>query len=259
MDQLLVRRGLAESRHKARAMIMAGQVSAGGLTIDKPGRSVPVDAEINVAPAGPPFVSRGGLKLDAALEAFSIDVAGKVILDVGASTGGFTDCLLQRGAARVLAVDVGYGQLDWKLRQDPRVRVLEKTNIRDLTPEALGEYAQGAVIDVSFISLRLVVPQVIRLLRPDRPFVAALVKPQFEVGRGQVGKGGVVRDPVLHRTVLEGLSAFFEEHGWWVRREIPSPILGPKGNREFLVHLEPGPPSDPSGDWDQDRPPARRP
>ncbi len=235
----MARRGLAESRQRARAMIMAGLVSVDGTAVEKPGHAVPLDAEIVLRPSGPPFVSRGGLKLAAALDAFPVHVRGKVILDVGASTGGFTDCLLQRGAARVLAVDVGYGQLDWKLRQDPRVRALEKTNIRHLTPDILGEYAHGAVIDVSFISLRLVFPAVIRLLRPEAPFVAALVKPQFEVGRGQVGKGGVVRDPALHRTVLEGLSAFFEDLGWRVLEQIPSPFLGPKGNREFLVHVEP--------------------
>jgi len=237
LDRLLVQKHLVESRQKAQALIMAGVVVVDGVRVDKPGREVPVSAVVTLRESSPPFVSRGGLKLAEALRRFSVSVENRVILDVGASTGGFTDCLLQHGAARVIAVDVGYGQLHWTLRNDPRVRILEKTNIRHLTPEALGETAQGAVIDVSFISLRLVIPAVSRLLTPDACIVA-LVKPQFEVGRGQVGKGGVVRDPALHRAVLRDLTVCFAENAWELVEQAPSPILGPKGNREFLVHLE---------------------
>jgi len=217
---------------------MAGAVEVDGVRADKPGRSVAESAHITVREPLP-YVSRGGLKLAHALAEFSVDVRGKTILDVGASTGGFTDCLLQNGAQRVLSVDVGYGQLHWSLQRDPRVRVLDRTNIRFLTPEALGETAHGAVIDASFISLRLIIPAVGRLLEPSA-FVIALVKPQFEVGRDRIGKGGVVRDPHEHDAVLRGLSAFFPEQGWRHVRTVTSPILGPKGNREFLVHLERG-------------------
>jgi len=243
LDHLLVQRGLAESRQKAQAVIMSGVVDVNGLLVDKPGHTFSPSAEITLRAEPAPYVSRGGLKLAEAFRCFPMDVKGRVILDVGASTGGFTDCLLQNGAARVIAVDVGYGQLHWTLRNDPRVRVLEKTNIRHLTPEVLGETPAGATIDVSFISLKIVVPAVIRLLEPNG-FVVALVKPQFEVGRGRVGKGGVVRDPELHREVLETLSAFFDGVGWGVMDRVESPIPGPKGNREFLVYLKrlnPGP------------------
>lgn len=230
-------RGLAESREKAKAMIMAGLVRAEGSRVDKPGHLLPTSASLTLKQPYPPYVSRGGIKLEAALDAFSIDVEGQTLLDVGASTGGFTDCLLQRGAARVLAVDVGYGQLHWKIRQDPRVTVLERTNIRNLQPADLDVRPQGAVIDVSFISLKLVVPVVLRLLQ-NGAFVVALIKPQFEVGKDQVGKGGVVREPDLHKQVIEDLSGFFRGSGLTVRGHIPSPILGPKGNREFFVHLK---------------------
>jgi len=236
LDLLLVQKNLAESREKARAVIMAGLVLVDESRIDKPGRLVSPSSQVLIREPSHPFVSRGGVKLEAALEAFCVDVAGKVILDVGASTGGFTDCLLQRGAGKVVAVDVGYGQLHWKLRRDPRVEVLEKTNIRYLEPGSLKEEPDGAVIDVSFISLKLVVPVVSRLLR-DQGFIVALVKPQFEVGKGRVGKGGVVRDPALHEEVMEGLIRFFRTQGWHVSGQMPSPILGPKGNKEFLVHL----------------------
>lgn len=227
---------MIETREKAKAMIMAGQVEVEGSISDKPGRLVSPSADIRLKTPSLPYVSRGGLKLEAALERFSVDVEGKVVLDVGASTGGFTDCLLQHGAKRVVAIDVGYGQLDWRLRQDPRVRVVEKTNIRYITPESLGERGEGAVIDVSFISLKLVAPVVSNLL-VEGAFIVALIKPQFEVGKGQVGKGGVVRDPALHQSVIEDLTAFFENLGWSSRGHIPSPLLGPKGNREFLTHL----------------------
>lgn len=235
LDLLLVQKGLAETREKARALILVGHVMVDGTQADKAGRLVPQSCSIRVKEA-PPYVSRGGLKLEAALEQFDVDVAGKVILDVGASTGGFTDCLLKHGAARVVTVDVGYGQLDFRLRQDARVTVLEKTNIRYLKPEDMGEDLHGAVIDVSFISLKLVVPPVSRLLKDD-PFIIALIKPQFEVGKGKVGKGGVVRDQALHQEVIEDLKGFFEKEGWAVYGPIHSPILGPKGNREFLIYL----------------------
>lgn len=235
-DLLLVQKNVAESREKARAMIMAGLVFVDGERVEKPGHLVPPSSRLLVKEPYPPFVSRGGLKLDAAFETFSLDVNGKTILDVGASTGGFTDCLLQRGAGKVIAVDVGYGQLHWKLRRDPRVVVLEKTNIRYLEVNSLGEKADGAVIDVSFISLKLVIPPVSPLLK-ECAFIVALVKPQFEVGKGQVGKGGVVRDPALHEQVMQELIRFFQTQGWETENRMPSPILGPKGNREFLVHL----------------------
>lgn len=235
LDQLLVQRDLAESREKAKAIIMAGLVQVDGTKIDKAGRLIPASASI-LLEKNSPYVSRGGQKLEAALKYFSIDVAGLVLLDAGASTGGFTDCLLQHGAQKVIAVDVGYGQLAWKIRQDPRVQVLEKTNIRNLNPEDLDLKVHGAVIDVSFISLRLVVPPVSRILM-RHAFIIALIKPQFEVGKGQVGKGGVVRDPQLHHDVIDRLGAFFCDSGWTVKGDIPSPLLGPKGNREFLIYL----------------------
>lgn len=236
LDVLLFRRGMAESREKARAMIMAGLVEVDKTRIEKPGHQVPPDSIVLVRKSHPPFVSRGGLKLEAALDAFDLEVKGKVILDVGASTGGFTDCLLQRGAGKVVAVDVGYGQLHWKLRRDPRVVVLERTNIRHLEKSTVKDEIDGAVIDASFISLKLVVPAVSLLLK-DHAFIIALVKPQFEVGKGRVGKGGVVRDPALHEEVMENLSLFFKSLGWKVAGKIASPVLGPKGNKEFLVYL----------------------
>ena len=236
LDQLLVQKGLVRSREKAKALIMAGLVQVDGAQIDKAGRLVPASASVLLEEARPHYVSRGGLKLEAAIRHFSVDVKDQDLLDVGASTGGFTDCLLQHGARRVIAVDVGYGQLDWKLRQNPRVEILEKTNVRYLRPEDLDTPVNGAVIDVSFISLKLVVPPVSELLK--RPScIIALIKPQFEVGKGQVGKGGVVRDPNLHRDVVENLEDFFKTLGWTVQGHIPSPLLGPKGNREFLIYL----------------------
>ena len=235
LDLLLVQKGLAESREKARALIMAGLVEVDKVPANKPGHLVAPASTLSIKKSLP-YVSRGGLKLEAALDHFPVDVKDRVLLDVGASTGGFTDCLLQRGAKRVVAVDVGYGQFHWKLRQDPRVLLLEKTNIRNLVESAVSEDLAGAVIDVSFISLKLVLPAVSRLLKPQA-FVIALVKPQFEVGKGQVGKGGVVRDPALHQEVMDSLCAFFREIGWTVEGQIPSPVLGPKGNKEFLVYL----------------------
>jgi len=233
----MVQRGLVESREKAKAMIMAGLVSVDDAKVDKAGHLFPESAAIRLKEPYPPFVSRGGIKLEGAIKHFSLNVQSLVLLDVGASTGGFTDCLLKRGAGRIIAIDVGYGQFAWKLRQDPRVTLKEKTNIRYLTTGDLGILAQGAVIDVSFISLKLVIPAVSRLLT-DHAFIMALIKPQFEVGKGKIGKGGVVRDPALHESVVLDVTTFCQKSGWLVRGTILSPILGPKGNREFFIYLE---------------------
>ena len=235
LDLMLVQRGLAETRERAQRLIMAGQVAVNSRTIDKPGTRVPLDAEVEVT-GRLPYVSRGGFKLKAALDAFHLDVGGWVVADVGASTGGFTDCLLQRGAARVYAIDVGYGQLAWKLRQDARVIVMDRTNARYL--KALPERVHLAVVDVSFISLRLVLPSVAGWLAPGAHIVA-LIKPQFEAGKRQVGKGGVVRDPAVHRQVLEHLLSWAEEKGWPLCGLIQSPITGPAGNLEFLAGWQP--------------------
>jgi 23S rRNA (cytidine1920-2'-O)/16S rRNA (cytidine1409-2'-O)-methyltransferase len=234
VDKLLVERGLAETRERAQALVMAGLVFSGDVAIDKPGTRVAIDVALDVRGQPHPFVSRGGAKLDGALAALALDVRGLVALDVGASTGGFTDCLLQRGARHVYAVDVGYGQLAWKLRGDPRVTSLERTNVRTLTAGAFREPPDLAVIDASFISLRLVLPVVGRLLQPRRR-VIALVKPQFEVGKGRVGKGGVVRETVLHAEVLAEMQAFAVAQGFAVDALLTSPLLGPAGNREFFL------------------------
>jgi 23S rRNA (cytidine1920-2'-O)/16S rRNA (cytidine1409-2'-O)-methyltransferase len=238
---LLVEQDLADSREQAQRLIMAGQVTVDGQPSDKPGRRVPVDAQVHVV-AGLPYVSRGGFKLEAALDAFGLEVADWVTADVGASTGGFTDCLLQRGVARVYAIDVGYGQLAWKLQQDSRVVVMDRTNARYL--EALPEPIDLATIDVSFISLKLILPAVQGWLRdlratsprPERGHIVALIKPQFEAGREQVGKGGVVRSPGTHRRVLEDITAWADEQGLVLRGLITSPITGTAGNVEFLAH-----------------------
>jgi len=215
---------------------MAGLVEVHEALVDKPGKLVSISSEIRVREPFPPYVSRGGLKLEAALDHFRIEVREQTILDAGASTGGFTDCLLQRGAGCVISVDVGYGILHWKLRNDPRVKILERTNIRYLKPEDLEGPVDGAVIDVSFISLKLVIPPVSSLLK-EEAYILALVKPQFEVGKGQVGKGGVVRDPHLHEQVIGSIEEFSRAVGWRVVGHVASPILGPKGNREFFVYL----------------------
>ncbi len=236
LDVLMVAQGLAESRQQAQRLIMAGQVAVGDRVIDKPGTRVPVTTEIAVK-ARLPYVSRGGLKLAAALDAFGLDVHGWIVADVGASTGGFTDCLLQRGAARVYAIDVGYGQLAWKLQQDPRVIMMDRTNARYL--ENLAEPVHLATVDVSFISLKLILPRVRGWLREGGQIVA-LVKPQFEAGRRQVGKGGVVRDPAVHQQVLDNLATWATSEGLGLRGLIRSPITGPAGNVEFLAHWVPG-------------------
>ena len=241
LDQLLVQRGLAESRAKAQAVIMSGQVYVDGQKADKAGMAYDVEAPIEVRGEVCPYVSRGGWKLEKALETFGVDPAGWVCSDSGASTGGFTDCLLQKGAAKVFAIDVGYGQLAWKLRQDPRVVSMERTNIRYVTPEDLGEPLDLAVVDVSFISLKLVLPTIRRLLKATGQ-VLCLIKPQFEAGREKVGKKGVVRDPAVHREVLEQFLRTAAELGFTVRALTYSPVKGPEGNIEFLGHLsvEPG-------------------
>jgi 23S rRNA (cytidine1920-2'-O)/16S rRNA (cytidine1409-2'-O)-methyltransferase len=233
---LLVERGLVQSRQRALGLILAGEVWVNGQRLVKAGSLVPQDASIRVTGKKMPYVSRGGLKLEAALHTFDIDVVGLSCLDVGASTGGFTDCLLQHGASHVTAVDVGYGQFHWTLRSDPRVKVIERTNIRHLDAEAVGEPVDLACIDVSFISLRIVVPPVLGFLkRPGR--MICLIKPQFEVGKGMVGKGGVVRDPALHEEVINNLTRAFNAFGLRRAGIIPSPILGPKGNQEYLAYL----------------------
>ena len=233
LDQLLVERGLAESRAQARALILAGQVLVNGQKGEKAGQLVPLDAELKLLKPLP-YVSRGGLKLEAALDHFRIPVEDRVCLDVGASTGGFTDCLLQRGARKVYAVDVGRGQLDWKLRNDPRVVVLEGVNARYLGREHVPEPVDLAVCDVSFISVTLILPRLPPLLAPGGEMVI-LVKPQFEVGRGQVGKGGIVRDPELQQAACRKVAAAAEALGF--RAEwIESPVRGAEGNREFLLY-----------------------
>lgn len=234
LDILLVERGLAESRQKAQALIMAGEVRVEGVVCTKAGKTVPASSHISLL--GPlPYVSRGGLKLEAALDHFKLQVNDRLVLDVGASTGGFTHCLLQRGARKVLAVDVGYGQLDFRLRQDPRVVLLERCNIRYLTPQDLEELPEMATVDVSFISLRLVLPAVAALLKPGRLGILALVKPQFEVGKKDVGPKGVVRDKQLHKRVLEEIAAKGRSLGFEPSEPFASPILGPKGNQEFFI------------------------
>jgi 23S rRNA (cytidine1920-2'-O)/16S rRNA (cytidine1409-2'-O)-methyltransferase len=236
LDKLLVESGLVSSRERARALIMAGQVVVDDHAACKAGEMVSRDADIRLKGGSIPYVSRGGLKLEKALAEFNMSVAGLVVLDVGASTGGFTDCLLQHGARRVIAVDVGYGQLAWKLRQDDRVENIEKTNIRYLSPERLSGVPDMAVIDASFISLAKVLPNTLTLIR-EAGEIVALIKPQFEVGKGGVGKGGVVRDPGKHEEVITAVRAMAESLGLEVLGVIESPVLGPKGNREFLIRL----------------------
>jgi 23S rRNA (cytidine1920-2'-O)/16S rRNA (cytidine1409-2'-O)-methyltransferase len=232
LDVALVERNLVESREKAQALILAGKVVVNGQRADKPGR--PVDPETKIEVEQPlKYVSRGGLKLEAALSAFRIDIHGKICLDIGTSTGGFTDCLLQHGAARVHAIDTGAGQIDWKLRSDTRVVLHERTNARYLRFEDVGEYADLIVCDVSFISVTLLLPALLPLLKPDGKFVV-LIKPQFEVGRERVGAGGIVRDPAAHQFAIDKISGAFREAGF-TAEVIDSPILGAEGNKEFLL------------------------
>ena len=233
LDRLLVDRGLAESRERAQALIMAGDVLLNGQKAAKPGQPVPADASVEIL-ARPPFVGRGGFKLAAALRHFTIDVAGCVCLDIGSSTGGFTDALLQAGAARVHAVDVGSGQLAWPLRTDPRVVVHEGLNARDLQFTHIGELVSLITCDVSFISVTLILPAAVPLLQPAGQMVI-LIKPQFEVGRGQVGKGGIVREPALHRAACDRVENAVRHFGFETT-VMESPILGAEGNKEFLLY-----------------------
>ena len=240
LDNLLVARGLVQSREKSKALIGAGKVLVGHQKIDKPGTKIDVEAQIELLGEGLPYVSRGGLKLEGALEAFGLDPRGMVVMDVGASTGGFTDCVLQRGAKKVYAVDVGYGQLAWKLRQDPRVVNLERTNIRYLPREAVEEEGLDLIlIDASFISIEKFLSHLLEFLR-EGGIIVGLIKPQFEVGRGEVGKGGVVKDSALHQKVVDRIVGFGQDLGLRVLGVAESPLLGPKGNKEFFIHLKMG-------------------
>ncbi len=236
LDVLLVKRGLVETREKAKTTLMAGLVLVDGQKIDKAGTMVKEDAELRLLGNALPYVSRGGLKLEKAMETFDISLEGKVAADIGASTGGFTDCALQRGATKVFAIDVGYGQLAWKLRSDPRVVNMERTNIRYVRPEDVGELIDFASIDVAFISLTKVLEPVKALLKAEGK-VVALVKPQFEAGREKVGKKGVVRDPEAHRTVIREVTAYSREIGFFPAGLTFSPIKGPEGNIEYLLYL----------------------
>ena len=237
LDQLLVKKGLVASRQRARQAILAGDVWVNGMPREKPSSWVSLEATIEIKGKILSYVSRGGLKLEAGLQKMGLDIKGWVCLDVGASTGGFTDCLVQNGAAHVFAVDVGYGQLDWSLRNDSRVTVIERTNIRHMPVEAIHQTVDLVTIDTAFISLRIVVPAVRKFMRPGAA-ILALIKPQFEVGKGQVGKGGVVWNPAQHRQVIDELTDFFNNSGLETRGIIPSPIRGPKGNHEFITYLK---------------------
>jgi 23S rRNA (cytidine1920-2'-O)/16S rRNA (cytidine1409-2'-O)-methyltransferase len=236
LDVLLTERMFAESRAKAQAIIMSGNVYVDGQKADKPGTSYEESVEIEVRGAVCPYVSRGGLKLEKALRDFGVKPVDFVCSDSGASTGGFTDCLLQQGAKKVFAIDVGYGQLDWKIRSDPRVVVMERTNIRYVTPEQLGEPLDLSVIDVSFISLKIVLPTIKTLLKPTGQ-VLCLIKPQFEAGKDKVGKKGVVRDPATHQEVLDSFVSLAHDQGFKILGLTFSPVKGPEGNIEFLGHL----------------------
>ena len=236
LDTFIVDKGLVKSRHRAKALIMAGKVLVNNIPVDKSGTLIADDAAIIVKQDDNPFVSRGGLKLEAALKAIPVSVKGMTCLDIGASTGGFTDCLLQYGAAKVYAVDVGYGQFDWTLRQNLRVKVIERTNIRQLPYEVINEKMDIIVADTSFISLKVVIPSAEKFMR-DHTLVLALIKPQFEAGKKNVGKGGVVKDPEIRKLVIKDLKVFFKERGYMVNQIVPSPILGPKGNKEYIIAL----------------------
>jgi 23S rRNA (cytidine1920-2'-O)/16S rRNA (cytidine1409-2'-O)-methyltransferase len=239
LDKLVYERGLAESREQAKRLILAGLVLVNEQKIDKAGAAVPADADIRRLGQEHPYVGRGGVKLATALRDFAIDPTGKTAIDIGASTGGFTDCLLQHGAARVYAVDVGYGQLAWKLVTDPRVVNRERTNIRHVTPTDFPEHMDLAVMDVSFISLTKILEPVLPLLQPGADIIA-LIKPQFEVGKGAVGKGGIVKSADQHRQVIADITAYAQQLGLSVRAVIESPIKGAKGNTEFLLHAVKG-------------------
>lgn len=236
LDKLLVEKGIVQSRERARALILAGRVAAEGRTVDKPGTQVERETPLELRGEDQPYVSRGGVKLAGALDAFRIDPVGMVVMDVGASTGGFTDCVLQRGAKKVYAVDVGYGQLAWKLQKDPKVINLDRRNIRYLKREEIEEEIDLILIDTSFISIEKFLPDLLDFTRKEGSIVA-LIKPQFEVGKGEVGKGGVVRDPTMHQKVIERISQFSRRLGLTVFGVKESPLLGPKGNKEFFIYL----------------------
>ena len=236
-DKLLVEKGMVQSRERARALIMAGKVAVEGKRIDKPGSQIDVGARLQLQGGDSSYVSRGGEKMEGALKAFGIDPKGMVVMDVGASTGGFTDCILQKGAAKVYAVDVGYGQLAWKLQKDARVVNLERRNIRYLRREEVGEEIDLILIDTSFISIEKFLPHLLGFLKM-RGAILGLLKPQFEVGRGEVGKGGVVRDKTLHEKVIDRISHFSRGLGLKILGVAESPLLGPKGNKEFFIYLK---------------------
>ena len=237
LDLVLVETGQVASRQRAKTMIMAGKVLVNDVPVDKPGTLIRPDARIIVKQDDNPYVSRGGLKLEKALAVFPVTAKDTVCLDIGASTGGFTDCLLQNDAKKVFAVDVGYGQLAWSLRQDERVVTIERTNIRHLEYETVGEPMDMVVADTSFISLKTVIPAAEKFMR-DGTIVLALIKPQFEAGREHIGKGGVVKDPEIRKKVVADIVAFFQNRGYEVHDVVPSPILGPKGNEEFLLYMD---------------------
>jgi len=237
LDIKLVECGIVQSRERAKRLIMAGKVTVNDRMQDKSGILVSESDVIALKGTDIPFVSRGGIKLESALTSFNIDISGSVCLDVGASTGGFTDCLLKHGAKQVYAVDVGYGQMAWNLRKDPRVVIIERTNIRYLPYEAVSNSVDLVTIDVSFISLKIVVPAVLKFMKATGSIIA-LIKPQFEVGKGKVGKGGVVREAPVHDAVINNLSAFFIETGLKIEGVITSPVTGPKGNKEFLIYMK---------------------
>lgn len=236
IDKLLVSKGLAESREKAQALIMAGEVLVSAIKIEKPSTKVDLEAEITVKGKPFPFASRGGVKLDFALNYFSVAVKDKVVMDVGSSTGGFTDCLLQRGAQKVYAIDVGYGQLAWKLQKDSRVILIERQNVRYLTTDHVPEMLDLITIDVSFISLKKVIPRIMSFLK-EQGEILCLVKPQFEVGKGEVGRKGIVKETEKHKRVVKEIETFSKNSGLLVKGSVESPISGAKGNKEFFLYL----------------------
>ena len=236
LDILIVEKGFIKSRQRAKSVIMAGKVLVDNNPVDKPGTFIKNDAKIIVKVDDNPFVSRGGLKLENALKSIPVSVKNLTCLDIGASTGGFTDCLLQYGASKVYAVDVGYGQFDWSLRQNLRVTVIERTNIRYMPYEVINEKMDVVVADTSFISLKTVIPSAEKFMRDDTQ-ILALIKPQFEAGKKNIGKGGVVKDPEIREMVIEDLKVFFQERGYRVNQVVPSPISGPKGNIEYIIYL----------------------
>ncbi|MGD0918799.1 MAG: TlyA family RNA methyltransferase [Thermodesulfobacteriota bacterium] len=237
IDKLLVEKGIIHSRERARTSIMAGKVMVEGQTIDKPGTKVKVEAQIQVRGEDQPYVSRGGIKLEGALNEFGMDPRGMVVMDVGASTGGFTDCVLQKGAKKVYAVDVGYGKLAWKLQKDQRVVNMERRNIRYLNKEEIPEEVDLILIDTSFISIEKFLSHLLGFLKGGGTLIS-LIKPQFEVGKGEVGKGGVVRDPILHQEVIDRISQFSQGLGLSILGIAESVLLGPKGNKEFFIYLK---------------------